>query len=316
MTKNRHHYVPRLLLKQFTVGGSPRLHQFNKNTQTTTETSVGDAGVEKHFNRIETDKLPDVNPQNGKPVEPDSIEDAYAEVENEIAPAIARVNSSLSLPDENDLGYILTLLALLDTRTPFRRDQLHNFVDEIVERVYWIHAQQTGMTPEERDSLQPKIDRKHRNFVISQELQLWASVTEMMAARPNWSIWISHEDSGGFILGDRPVALVRKKFIDGWAPLGHIEPNTTLFAPLGRRVLITGEYEGNPAVRIADETVVGYFNAMTYAHADRFLWFGETKFPMMHLPKWMSLSEALSQDCRVDVIGENAVLHKQTTPSE
>lgn len=310
MTKSRHHYIPRLLLKHFAVVGSQRLSQFDKTNETRADTSVADAGVEKHFNRIEVDRLPDVNPKNGEAVEPDSIEDAYADVENEIAPAIARINTSLSLPTEDDLGYVLTLLALLDTRTPFRRDQLHNFVDEIIERVHWIHAQQSGMTPEERDSLQPKVNRKNRNFVIGQELQLWASVTEMMAARPNWSIWIAHEDSGGFILGDRPVALVRKRFIDGWAPLGHIEPNTTLFAPLGKRVLITGEYEGSPAVRVADDTVVGYFNAMQYAHADRFLWFGEPRLPMMHLPKWISLGEALTQGCRVDVMGESATLEE------
>ena len=316
MTKKHHHYIPRLLLKNFTANGSSRLYQLDKTTRTSAETSVGDAGVQKHFNRVETSRLPEVNPKSGKPVQPDSIEDAYAEVENEIAPAIARANSSLCLPDEDDLAYILTLLALLDTRTPFRRNQLNDFTDEVIQIAHWMHAQQTGMTSEEADSLHPKIDRKHRNFAIGQELQLWASVTEMMAARPNWSLWIAHEDSGGFIISDRPVALVRKKHIGGWAPLGHAEMNTTLFAPLGKRILITGEYEGSPAVRIADDVVVGYFNAMAYAQTDRFLWFGEPRFPVMNLPKWISLGEALSQGCRVDLVGESATLGKQIAPFE
>jgi hypothetical protein len=297
-----------LLLKQFAVGGSPRLYQYDKNAKTTIETSVGDAGVEKHFNRIETDGLPETNPKNGKSVQPDSVEDAYSEAENVIAPAVDRINSSFALPSDDDLGYILTLLALLDTRTPFRRDQLNNFVDEIIEKVHWMQAQQMGLTPEERDRTIPKVDRKHRNHAIGQELELWSAVTEMMAERPNWSIWVAQEGAGDFILSDRPVAIVRKKFASGWAPLGHAEMNTTLFTPLGGRVLLTGEYEGSPAVRVADKTIIGYFNSMAYAHADRFLWFGKPRFPIMRIPKWISLSEALSQGCRVDVIGENATL--------
>lgn len=308
VTKKHHHYIPRLLLKQFTMGGSSRLYQYDKTTNKSAETSVADAAVQKHFNRIEVEGLPDVNPKNGKPVRPDSIEDAYSEAENEIAPAIDLVNSTLSLPEGDDLDRILVLLALLDTRTPFRRDQLNNFMDEVVEKVHWMHAQQIGLTPEEREKTQPKVNRRHRNHAIGQELQLWSAVTDMVAARPNWSIWIAEAGSGGFILSDRPVALVRKKRIEGWAPLGHAELNTALFAPLGKRVLIVGEYEGSPAVRVADDTVVGYFNAMAYAHADRFFWFGEPRFPIMRIPKWISLGEALRQECPVDMLGDGNVI--------
>ena len=90
--KANHHIVPQFYLRNFATGSGrkARITAFESKTGLSFKTAVRNVGAIRHFNRIEV---------QGQ--DPNALENALAEVEAQIAPALDAVIAAASFPTEN-----------------------------------------------------------------------------------------------------------------------------------------------------------------------------------------------------------------------
>lgn len=122
--KVRHHYVPRFYLNGFTTGDPPMLWIYDKEASgKRRQAGTGDAALEKHYYSI----IRDDGTRDST-----TIEDAFAEFEDDSAPVLRaiRAGEQLSAADRTRLA---SFMAVLMARVPLARLQTAEIVRTISE---------------------------------------------------------------------------------------------------------------------------------------------------------------------------------------
>ena len=174
----KHHYVPRSVLRNFTLNGAgKRLFVFDKQESRSFISSVYDAGAERDFNRIKIENM-DIN-----------FEERFQELDNRLAEIVKKLiqDSSIANLHESELIDIHFLIACQLIRTKNPRSMVADIHRKLLELI-----RSFGSTlPESIDisdgrhvtlyllSQLPKIaytiSKKDIILLISREQRIWTS---------------------------------------------------------------------------------------------------------------------------------------------
>jgi hypothetical protein len=248
----KHHYVPQLYLKNFTLEGGEkdRLWVFDQEKLTQWASTPEGAAHQRDFYRIEDDQ------------DPMAVERWFAQFESESAPVLREIIESRNLPptESRAFGYFITFIALLIGRVPHIRETVSRFLDEVKRKMDFA-SREMGL---EQDSF-PNFDQTwHVDTILHNVTTL---VPHLMLRK--WSVWIVGDEAPDLVCSDNPVALAWKIPTPGPWPPGYGLPNTQITFPLNRRMMVVGSFEGQQDTCYLDAKDVATANSCTRRNAER-----------------------------------------------
>ncbi|MCW5716751.1 MAG: DUF4238 domain-containing protein [Bauldia sp.] len=254
----RHHYVPEFYLKGFSV---PR----KKGHQTTVidrnghsfQTAIKNVAAETGFNTIEA-------PQ------PDAVENAFAAIESEIAPALERICSSRSLQNTEDREVLMYFIAWLAIRNPRFRETFRKFQSDVstqimslalASRERWegqvkqmvAAGASKGAGPDYEVVKKFHESGKYRIEVpIERHLEIAAPLVDAVfphLVRRGWTLIRPSAEAGEFLSSDHPVCLT---WSDPSSRAGLYGPGfgldgTAVVFPLRHDLAVLGTFESRDA---------------------------------------------------------------------
>ncbi len=122
----KHYYIPRSVLRNFTLNGDGRhLFVFDKQEGRSFATSVGDAGAERDFNRVQVGNW-DLN-----------YESLFQEPDDRLAKVVARLVKEMSVAklEADELGNLPVLVACQLIRTKLQRTTPVEISRQLAERI-------------------------------------------------------------------------------------------------------------------------------------------------------------------------------------
>ncbi|MBB6691048.1 DUF4238 domain-containing protein [Cohnella xylanilytica] len=284
--KRRHHYVPVFHLSGFTKKGNREspLFVFNTETGSQFESKPERIGFERNLYTVD---LPDV--------QPDAIEDVFADLEDKTAPVVRTLCETLQLPDGDDYNFLMNYIALLEVRTPIRRRIFADFMEQVAK----ITLQEVVATEERFEGTRqrmaadgqevPKVSYQDlRDFAFEERytvsfdnnthvrnvLDTMDAVLHPLGAR-NWSVIYSPETLGDFICSDHPVSLhwLEEKERGFFSSPGHGRLDTEVTVPLTSRVLLLGRFQPFMPKRIVlkSRLHLAYLNSYSSMNCERFI---------------------------------------------
>lgn len=174
----KHHYVPRSVLRNFTVNGDGRrLFVFDKQERRSFPLSVGDAGAERDFNRVQVGNR-DLN-----------YESLFQELDDRLAKVIKRLVQEMSVAnlETDELRDLPTLVACQLVRTKLQRAtpvEISRQLDEWSKALRLTRLRLINDTEARRISLEQlfrldeyavPISEKDVILLFSREKRLWTS---------------------------------------------------------------------------------------------------------------------------------------------
>lgn len=253
----RHHTVSEFYLKGFARHPKkPRLLVIDASTRKHFHANPADLTIERDFNRIDADG-----------VAPGALENAYAEVESEIAPAMERTVTNNGFATDEDRTIIANFVALLLIRNPRMRGEFARFTEDLLKltmeavtsteerwNAYRQQMKDAGylegvpdVSYEDYRKFVRKGDydvRMQRGFFIAEELKLLQKIPQIVAQR-NWLVLRAADGSGGYLTCDHPASLMWSdpKMRGGFHGPGLGMPGTQIVFPLSRSLAIVGAFE-------------------------------------------------------------------------
>ncbi|MCW5713899.1 MAG: DUF4238 domain-containing protein [Bauldia sp.] len=291
-TAKRHHYVPEFYLKGFAV---PR----KKEHQTTVidrsgrtfATAIKNVAAETGFNAID-------GPQ------PDVVENAFASIEAEFAPALARIAAAKSLANDQDREILMYFIAWLAIRNPRFRETFRQFQANVSKQIVDLSLASRERWEGQVKQMEaagvrkgPAVDYevvkefhesgKYKIEVpVERHLEIAAPAVDAVfphLMRRGWTLMSPSSAAGEFISSDHPVCLT---WSDPARQAGFYGPGfglegTTVVVPLrhdlaaigtfgGREVFLDGLKEIN-AARV-NRTVAAYALRQVYARGYGFVY--------------------------------------------
>lgn len=281
---HNHHYVPQGYLRGFAdgIGRKARVFTVDLVDGKSFTTLVRNVAAVRDFNRIDIDGH-----------DPNSIEQAYASFEGPTAEALARIREVESFDDPDDRLHVLNLIALLATRNPRLRGKLDAFTADIGQAMAemmtsskerWdatISDTRTGTGDptlgaatsyeEMRHFVRSKAFnvKMHQNFHVGIEIESMDTVLQTLLPR-KWRLYVAAAGAGEFITSDHPVVLVSTRPNDT-SPfgVGYGMTETAVLFPVGRRLFLTGTFEGTDEIKPIGRRGVALLNAQLVARATR-----------------------------------------------
>jgi len=297
-----HHFLPQGYLGHFTDTGTRdgRLHVFDLPTRKFFRTRPRNVAAQKDFNRIEVD---------GK--SPDFLETELGKLEDKAVSVIREMSQTKQLAKNEDLVYVINLIALLVVRNPRARQSLvrakqqtakvigHMLVsNKAVYKNQMRHARAAGHVGNadvSYERMKAFMDggkytiEVARHGLIRTELSVFDSVLKTVGSR-HWSLLNVANGGPDFITCDHPVTNVFKDSARG-GPIGVGLPQTEIMFPVGPRQALRGVFEDpfGPGVTIKPLGVAA-MNTRVLRHADRQLFSREPEFCVMRNGEMVSLS--------------------------
>lgn len=295
MTKKKHHFVPEFHLALFTQDGTKEstLWVFNQNNGKQWDSIPRSVGYQNHLYSVD---IPET--------EPDVIEDAFAFVEENVAPIIKEVCNSKKIPDgAEEYNWLINYIALLAERTPIRRE----FFTKPMQDITKIMSQMMLSTPERFESIKRRMEadgveyndnvsyEKLRKFIFEERYtisfdnnthinNLLSSIDTIiphLGAR-NWTVAYSPPEVGDFICSDNPVSLhwTTQKERGFWSSPGHALKETEISVPLSSRIMLLGRFEEElpPCIVISSKRNLAILNSNTGMYADQFVYSRKNDF--------------------------------------
>ena len=273
----RHHILPIFYLAGFTDTGTRkgRIHVFDYFRNARYHSNPNQVANEREFYRIYE-----------RGYHPYVVERDLAQLENELAPVLYRVVETGIFHGGEELGTILSLVALLHARGRKARDRLSMSVQQTmtkkikageVTREQWetmLAAEvRAGVDASSRppfEELQGLIERGEWKPKAPEVLKV-GLIPEMQQiifdaiADRTWSLARATLTSGGFICSDTPLA---------WSdlPPGHPnasksrldDPNITVTFPLSKELALITRDDGRRETYQATDEVVAWVNSRTH----------------------------------------------------
>jgi hypothetical protein len=123
----RHHYVPAFYLAEFAEprDRDGRLRVFDVNSGRTYGGTPDSQGFERDLYRVETEDPKDAL----------VLETQFADLEGKCAPLIRAMNDRSILPNDEELSFILALIAFQAVRVPAVLDKIERFQSDLLMRI-------------------------------------------------------------------------------------------------------------------------------------------------------------------------------------
>lgn len=297
MTARHHHYLSQCYLKGFSKGRSKKskLKVFDLAQLKEFETIPRNIGGIRDFNRIDAEG-----------VEPDALENAFAEFEGEAAKALRELADGKPFERETKT-IILNLIALFAARSPERRAHFAKFETQVMERVMDL----TLATKEQWESQIKRMRKDGYNIAdsptyeevkqfhdskeytiefarehhIRLELTVLDSILDCLGGR-KWMLIQANEETGYFVSSDNPVYLTWKE--PEKIPLFYRQSpgfglkGTLVFFPVTKDLALIGEFEGQEGIYPGCIELVASINSglilnsnkQVYAPSNRFFFLG------------------------------------------
>ncbi|MBU1668873.1 DUF4238 domain-containing protein [bacterium] len=275
-TRN-HHYVSQFYLKGFSKnsGTKAKLFVYDKEQRKYFQSNPRNIASKRDFNRI-----------SAKGNE-NYIEDHQANMEAKFASVFRKLTESKEYPNDEDLSYILTFIALISLRNPKTRAIFDKFYIDIAEKfnsitmaseeIYIDKCLQAGIKKEDiipYEKQKEFIDNKDRyTLSINQEIHIQAEhqnidyLSELLHKR-YWYLIKSDETIGEFITSDYPVSLISLVKLPKIYGVGFGMQNTEVCFPISKYLALIGvfeEYDNIDKTIIATKELIETINLRTYS---------------------------------------------------
>ena len=277
-----HHFVPRGYLAGFTNDGTGDGHLFVADLLSgrVFQTTPRNVAAERDFNRIDAEGL-----------DPDALERALGDFEGKAASVLRDIRERGELPPDDQLSYVINLMALLVVRNPKSRrgmnmarrhtvriigDMLASNQD-LFER-HLSKAKDDGFIPKDASVSFEAVRQFVRDDRYTVEVPTGESLALELGAFNNtlrllgsryWSFVTAAVDAPDFVTCDHPVSVVFKDR-EMRGPIGYALPRTEVWFPLGTRHGLLGVLEDALRKRLtASPEQAAALNSRTVYHADR-----------------------------------------------
>jgi len=279
-TRN-HHYVSQFYLKGFSKNGGTKakLFVYDKEQRKYFQSNPRNIASKRDFNRI-----------SAKGNE-NYIEDHQATMEAKFASIFRNLTESKEYPNDENLSYILTFMALISLRNPKTRaifDKLYinianqfNSMTMASEEIYIDQCLQAGIKKEDiipYTKQKEFINNKDRYTVsINQEIHIQAEhknidyLSELLHKR-YWYLIKSDETIGEFITSDYPVSLISLVELPKMYGVGFGMQKTEVCFPISKYLTLIGvfeEYDNVDKTIIATKELIETINMRTYVFANK-----------------------------------------------
>jgi hypothetical protein len=272
--KSNHHYIPQFYLRGFSAGTGrqAQVFVFDSGTKKSFTTLIRNIGSRRNFNRVEAEG-----------VGPNSIEDAIAKTEGDIAPFLQQIIKAQAFQTAEHFNSVLNLMALMSVRNPRLRSSLSDFHKEIAERIMGISVSKREIWESQIEQMRKSgvplmesvtyedmkrfheekryeilIDQTH---LINLELKMVEPVLEQLSRR-SWCFVCSPKNHQ-FITCDDPTVLSwteKVRHPNPWSP-GHGLKNTVVMFALSPELALVGLFEKIPKKIDYQPEQVAAFNA-------------------------------------------------------
>lgn len=291
-----HHFIPQFYLDGFTITDSSRsqIHVIDKMKKLSFKTSIRNVGGIRDFNRIDIE---------GHSI--DSVEKAYSEFEGHVKPVLKYIDGTKSLPIDDDFSILMQFVALIGVRNPQIRENIGGVQKQIAEAfaVNLVSTQneyekilermkERGKTLKNNTSYEQMkdfIENKRYKIHIPNEIFILLEFKSLKMILPflferNWTLLVTTDDIGNFILCDRPLTLSfsENKNYDKFFGPGFAVKGTELIFPINKDIALLGIYEELPFFSEIDEKIVAIINGRTMNSADRFIYSSRLDFKYMN----------------------------------
>ncbi len=282
----QHHYLPKFYLKGFTAAHQkkPKVYVFDlqKNSWLEKPTNIKNIGTIRDFNRIEVDGH-----------SPDALEKSLSTFEADVSQALRRVCEATTMPQDEDLVYIMNLIALISIRNPRVRKSHDRFLKDVIERitdltlatkeryessVRQMKAAGYGNDTQDvsyedmlkfHDEKQYTIEINNGMFVAG-EFHAFDSVVKLLWKR-DWTFLKAGKGAGHFVCSDHPAYLrwSDPKLANGFYPPGHGLKGTDVVFPLSQDTALLGTFEAEERFITANRQIVALINTLILEGCDR-----------------------------------------------
>jgi len=282
-----HHFVPQGYLGGFTSDGTRegRLFVSDLVSRSVFETKPRNVGAKRDFNRIETEGH-----------DPDALERQLGKFEGKAISVIRGIRESGELPADEELSYVINLMALLVVRNPKSRRTMNTARRQTVRvigcmlssdtRLFEYHVAKAKEDGFIRQDAEVSFEAM-RKFIEDDQYTVTVSTSESLSLELGgfenalrllgsryWSLVTAAADAPDFVTCDHPVAPVFKDPKRG-GPIGYGLPQTEVSFPLNSRQALLGVLEDPLQPRLeARAKQVAAINSRTVHYADRQVYSG------------------------------------------
>jgi hypothetical protein len=227
---------------------------FDARIRKTYPTSIKNVAVELDFNRVHVEGHA-----------PDALENALAEFEGMLGPALERVLIAGNLKKAEDRATILNFMCLVAIRNPRLRETYRDFNARVSRAIMGIvlatperyasqmrKAAEEGFVSQNKDvtyeAMKKFIEEEQYSIEvptdhhISIEFDVFDKGVETFFAR-KWIVLHAPPDSGGFVTSDHPLRLAWSEPKSGRYPPGHGLQGTEILFPLSPKMALAGAFE-------------------------------------------------------------------------
>ena len=258
-----HHFVPVCYLAAFTDTGTEdgRLYVFDFEVGRFFRQRPRNVAFEKHFNRVEIDGQP-----------PDTLEKAFGQFEGQAISVVRSICSEGDLPPDEQLSFVLNLIALLAVRNPrgrrsmtAARQRTTRIIGDLLVSDRRIYEREAASAREAGFVSGPDVPYEKMKELIERdeytidiptdthldtELRVFQKILNGLGSR-YWSILVAAPDAPDFITCDHPANLVPKQMV---FPL---DPRTAVVAarenPMPRRIVLNPKGIAEVNARIVEQ---------------------------------------------------------------
>lgn len=280
-TTRNMHYLPQAYLKQFAAAPSKKskLHVFDLRQDRWFATVPRNVGARRDFLKVD---IP------GQP--PDMMENILSPFEARVDVILTTMRETQVMPDGEDYGHLMGLIALFGIRNPMVRANINRFTSQVMDRMAYQQVatkeryeqgvqdvQKAGRAPgpvvpyeEMRDFvLSGQYNVKISNtFNVTNELYIWPTITDLLLRR-KWTLAIATKGSH-FVSSDHPTSLAwsNPERDRGFYPPGYATKNTEVVFPLMKEMALIGAFEGTNRVAHVPPYFVASINSRVISYTE------------------------------------------------
>jgi len=291
----RHHYIPQCYLRGFAAGAG-------KHARVTVAAIRSGQYFDTHPKNIA--HIRDFLRFEIEGHEPDGLEKRMSQFEGTVAVALRNITASREFAGE-DRDTILNLMALLAVRSPYMREHWRQTHETLMKRVMdlalatkerWegqIRQMRRAGADVNDNITYEQIKEFHergeydvevaREWQIGLELKMFEAVLPMLAER-NWKLYVTDEQKGFFVTGDKPVILTWQEPDKMPAMVRHSPgfglKGTEVYFAISPQIAVVGVFEGeDEGTHEASTSLVGAGNLRVIEHTHEQVYSIKRTFP-------------------------------------
>lgn len=279
--KRRHHYIPRFYLEGFIDPvNEPYIWIYEKGNPTVRRATIDDIAVQKDYYSF-------IDIHGKKDTE--TYEDALAEVESKLAPAIKKIKDHENLTNE-DKGAFAVFLGLTLTRVPNFRENIQKTTGELLKAISMILALNSNNFKSYVEKVENDTGEKIgmplddlRKFILegkynvhvdpqhSLPLLILAGNLAPIFCDMKWAFFKA-TDNDKFVTSDNPLFRVDPTYQEGLlSGMGLLNKNIEVTLPISKDLTFLGTWGKSEGYYQADNDFIKEVNRRTIISALRFV---------------------------------------------